>query len=211
MGIIRRHAGSMHRLVNGIPPRPSCVFPVSARKPLGAWFAKTPDASASATTRECINAPDVSLAFYMLYGERPRDSYSLDRQYGRGERALARLCCVYSMLVPSINAGMQQSTIPLVCVLTRLCVPPISFRLLLLTMAMQAPRATRLPLRRTWESPRLLSPTPGPSVGARCRCSPPRQSAACPTWVPTRTAAPVPLHRQRSATHHHHQSSRADV
>jgi len=69
MPIIRRHATQMHRLVNAIPPRPSCVFPASAKKPLGAWFAKDANGGPEAKTRECINAPDVSLAFYMLYGE----------------------------------------------------------------------------------------------------------------------------------------------
>lgn len=65
MRVIRRHANRMHRLVNAIPPRPNCVFPAAANKPLGAWFAKTP----GATTGACTNSPDVSLAFYMLYGE----------------------------------------------------------------------------------------------------------------------------------------------
>lgn len=67
MGVIRRHANNMHRLTSAIPPRPSCVFPASAKKPLGAWFAA--NSSPGAARRDCINAPDVSLAFYMLYGE----------------------------------------------------------------------------------------------------------------------------------------------
>lgn len=66
MTVIRRHANRMHKLVNAIPPRPSCVYPASAKKPLGAWFATNPN---GADTGDCINAPDVSLAFYMLYGE----------------------------------------------------------------------------------------------------------------------------------------------
>lgn len=69
MGVIRRHANSMHKLVNAIPPRPSCVYPASAKKPLGAWFASNPKADASTAVRDCVNAPDVSLAFYMLYGK----------------------------------------------------------------------------------------------------------------------------------------------
>jgi hypothetical protein len=37
MGVIKRHAGLMHKLVNAIPPRPSCVYPAKANKPIGAW------------------------------------------------------------------------------------------------------------------------------------------------------------------------------
>lgn len=69
MGVIRKHASNMHKLVNGIPPRPSCVYPVAADKPLGAWFPTAPNNLDTAPVRGCINAPDVSLAFYMLYGK----------------------------------------------------------------------------------------------------------------------------------------------
>jgi hypothetical protein len=37
MGVIRRHANLMHRLVNSVPPRPGCVFPLSERRRTGAW------------------------------------------------------------------------------------------------------------------------------------------------------------------------------
>jgi hypothetical protein len=81
MGVIRKHAKSMHRLGHAIPPRPSCVYPASAKKPLGAWFARSQDAAA--TVRDCVNAPDVSLAFYMLYGEcrltHPMKHYTLQQ------------------------------------------------------------------------------------------------------------------------------------
>lgn len=67
MGVIRKHADSMYKLGHAIPPRPSCVYPASAKKPLGAWFAGSPDGTAA--VRKCVNAPDVSLAYYMMFGE----------------------------------------------------------------------------------------------------------------------------------------------
>jgi hypothetical protein len=67
MGVIRKHADSMYKLGHAIPPRPSCVYPASAKKPLGAWFAGSPDGTSA--VRKCVNAPDVSLAYYMMFGE----------------------------------------------------------------------------------------------------------------------------------------------
>lgn len=66
MGVIRRHATTMHRLVNAVPPRPGCVLPASPDKVLGAWFASAPANATSA--RGCVNAPEVSLAYYSLFG-----------------------------------------------------------------------------------------------------------------------------------------------
>uniref|UniRef100_A0A383VL97 mannan endo-1,4-beta-mannosidase n=1 Tax=Tetradesmus obliquus TaxID=3088 RepID=A0A383VL97_TETOB len=65
MGVIKTHANVMHRLVNAIPPRPGCVLPASPDKKLGAWFAS---AAPNAAKRGCVNAPEVSLAYYNLYG-----------------------------------------------------------------------------------------------------------------------------------------------
>lgn len=65
MGVIRNHATVMHRLVNAVPPRPGCVLPAGPDKIMGAWFAA---ASANSTERGCVNAPEVSLAYYSLYG-----------------------------------------------------------------------------------------------------------------------------------------------
>lgn len=65
MGVIKTHANVMHRLVNAIPPRPGCVLPASPDKVLGAWFAS---ANPDADDRGCVNAPEVSLAYYSLYG-----------------------------------------------------------------------------------------------------------------------------------------------
>eukprot|EP00882_Tetradesmus_deserticola_P024752 GHRQ01027069.1.p1 GENE.GHRQ01027069.1~~GHRQ01027069.1.p1 ORF type:complete len:321 (+),score=99.35 GHRQ01027069.1:1022-1984(+) len=66
MGVIKTHATIMQRLVNAIPPRPGCVLPAAPNKTLGVWFASAaPDA---ATKRGCVNAPEVSLAYYNLYG-----------------------------------------------------------------------------------------------------------------------------------------------
>lgn len=66
MDVIKGHANTMHRLVNAIPPRPGCVLPASPDKPLGAWFASA--APNAPTDRGCVNAPEVSLAYYNLYG-----------------------------------------------------------------------------------------------------------------------------------------------
>lgn len=65
MRVIKTHANIMQRLVNAIPPRPGCVLPASPGKVLGAWFAS---AGADATKHGCVNAPEVSLAYYNLYG-----------------------------------------------------------------------------------------------------------------------------------------------
>ncbi len=67
MGVVRNHARSMNRLVNAVPPRPGCVLPVSSDKALGAWIASTAP-GAAAGERRCINAPEVSLAYYAMYG-----------------------------------------------------------------------------------------------------------------------------------------------
>ncbi|KAF6251036.1 glycoside hydrolase superfamily [Scenedesmus sp. NREL 46B-D3] len=66
MGVIKTHATIMHRLVNAIPPRPGCVLPASPDKKLGAWFASAAPNATSA--RGCVNAPEVSLAYYNLFG-----------------------------------------------------------------------------------------------------------------------------------------------
>jgi hypothetical protein len=65
MKVIRNHATTMHRLVNAMPPRAGCALPASPNKALGAWFAS---ASPDADERGCVNAPEVSLAYYNLYG-----------------------------------------------------------------------------------------------------------------------------------------------
>lgn len=93
MGVIKNHANTMHRLVNAIPPRPSCVLPASPNKPLGAWFASA--AANAPTNRGCVNAPEVSLAYYNLYGPGGFPTATAE-ELGLSETSMAYAKALYS-------------------------------------------------------------------------------------------------------------------
>ena len=64
MNIINAHAKKVYDLTNAVPPRPGCIK-ADTRKKLGAFF-KAQDAKSG--ERGCVNNPEVSLAYYTLYG-----------------------------------------------------------------------------------------------------------------------------------------------
>lgn len=64
MKIINSHAKKMHDLINAVPPRPGCIES-DITGTLGAWF---PAVDKKSGERGCVNNPEVSLAYYTLYG-----------------------------------------------------------------------------------------------------------------------------------------------
>lgn len=204
MNVIRRHANRMHKLVNAIPPRPSCVYPASAKKPLGAWFATNPN---GAETGDCINAPDVSLAFYMLYGEcaaawqhQLRAPHTMCMTQVECEVKCAvlqpgRAACCCSAQPTCQQLWLAKAPVYVEAAAEtdwcRVCAAVVAPGAASASAAAQAPRATRRPPPRTCVSAPRPSHMPRRCARARCTCSPPRPSAACQDWAPTPAAAPA--------------------